>query len=177
MFKPVLGGPSPTWRAIKHCPLPQAGACREQAAGLAPVDRRVVTVEVTLGAELNDLNYVCKKMTQRVFSTGCGAWYEDAASGRVTAMHPDSQIELRRRLTFPNWADLVYATAAAGGADGLPHARGCAAPSTMPWWKWYGNRVLGLGTLPTVDRDDPAIAYARPYGSRAAALDDDSKRM
>lgn len=159
VFKPVLHAAGPTWRAIKHSPLPET---REHDAGLAPIDRQVPTVEVTLDAELNDLNWVCKKMTQTVFNLNCGAWYKDRQAGRVTAMHPDSQIALRRRLTFPNWSDLRYTNLSG-------HA---AVPATMPWWKWYGNRLFGLGALPIVDKDDPAIAYSKPYGSIAAQADE-----
>lgn len=82
-------------------------------------------------------------------------------------MYPDSQTALRRRLTFPNWSDLVYTNITDGHAQ---------VPNTMPWWKWYGNRLLGLGALPKVDKNDPMIEYAKPYGSIAAEQETNKTR-
>lgn len=158
VYKPVLLSPAPTWRAIEHSPL--RSGLQEKDAGLGPSDKGQPTAEVKLSAELNDLNWITKRMNDTVFNTHCTAWYKDPVAGRVTAMHPESQVAFARRALFPNWSDFVFTNLPA-------HA---TVPNTMPWWKWYGNKILGLGSLPTVDKNDPAIAYARPYGSLAASM-------
>lgn len=125
-------------------------------------EEKGTTVDVTLEAELNDLRWVCKEMTHTVFLNGChhSAW-KDEGTHRVTVPQPQSQIAFYLRALFPHWTDLIYS---------LPDCTLTGeAPCTAPWWKWFGNRILGIGALPLIDVNDPEIQYAHLYGSDAAA--------
>lgn len=97
-FKPTLASKKASARAIRH--LPTDRALREKEGA---------TVNVTLNAELDDLRWACKEMTQTVFLKGChqSAWNDEIAQ-RVTVQQPQLQIAIYRSTLFPNWTDLVY---------------------------------------------------------------------
>lgn len=132
--KPVLGGPKPSLRAITHDPtvLP--------SQSLSTFSDKAPAFEVKLSAELSEQNWIQWLMKRRVFSRGPGSWYINQQSGRVTAMYPDWQWRYCIRCLFPNWKDYKYENLEGGKAY----------PSDRAWWKVAGNKVLGLGTVPTI---------------------------
>jgi hypothetical protein len=129
LIKPIVQAPRPTDAQIKHLP----------GQAQLPTARALPSVDVKLEAELQEQQWIQHAMAKLVFSTGCGSWYVDKASGRVTAMYPDWQWRFLQRATFPVWDDLIY--------TGLP--RNASRPDTVPLWKRAGC-WLGLGTVPRV---------------------------
>ncbi|PWN45759.1 FAD/NAD(P)-binding domain-containing protein [Ceraceosorus guamensis] len=127
LIKPILKAPRPSEAALVHLPT-------QPANGL----KSIPTVECKLQAEKDEQKWITKKMQNLVFSTGCGAWYVDKTSQRVTAMHPDWQWKFMLRSEIPNWADLEY--------KHLPG--GAKLPNTIPYYKRFANKVLGFGTIP-----------------------------
>ena len=157
VFKPVLTADTPTWNAIHHVPASAPGTSEKSVTKQLTAHDRSPTAEVNQAAELNDLNWISKKMTQTVFIAS-GSWYKDKTSGRITAMHPTSQVAMRTRLTFPDWRELEYRNLPGAKPNQVVHT-----PPTAPIYKRVLGSLFGLGRVAKVLPSDPAIQYARPY--------------
>jgi len=82
LAKPILlQSPKPSDEAISHLPLQPS----------LPVKATTPSFEVKASAEHQEQFWINKNMHKLVFTTGCGAWYQDNNSGRVTALYPDWQ--------------------------------------------------------------------------------------
>lgn len=139
--KPLLDGRRPSDSAINHNPSMLA------SQSLSSFSDKTPSFEVKLSAELQEQNWIQWLMKRRVFSVGTGSWYINAESGRVTAMHPDWQWKLMLRSLFPNWVDFTY--------HDLPGGK--AYPKDLTWWKWWGNKLLGMGTVPKISAKDAGL--------------------
>lgn len=159
VFKPILATNTPTWNAIHH--VPDSGIKAADAARVS-ADERSPTVVPSLEADWNDLNWTSKQMTKTVFMSNI-SWYKDSKSGRVTAMHPTSQIAMRRRLKYPDWHELEYRNLPGAKKGEIVHT-----PPTVPLYKRIGSSVLGLGRVAKVVPSDPEIKYAKPYDGPGA---------
>lgn len=59
------------------------------------------TVQVAEEAQDKEQEYIQYKMKDKIYTTGCGAWYTDAETGRVTALAPCTQTTWQRRCRYP----------------------------------------------------------------------------
>lgn len=91
--KPVLiDSPTPDEATLRlHLPGKQGEADKATEAQQLKVGP---SFDVKEQAEEDEQYWVNKAMNQLVFSTGCGAWYQDENSGRITAMYPDWQVSI-----------------------------------------------------------------------------------
>ncbi|PWN51213.1 FAD/NAD(P)-binding domain-containing protein [Violaceomyces palustris] len=135
--KPVLAAPRPLQEAIEHMP---GTPCSEKITR----SFRTPTFDVKLKAELDEQHWISKAMSKLVFSTGCGAWYLNKNSKRITALYPDWQWKFMLRAMFPQWDHFEY--------TGVKTTTS-AAPYSAPWWKVIGYR-LGVGSVPYVKPEE-----------------------
>jgi cation diffusion facilitator CzcD-associated flavoprotein CzcO len=76
---------------------------------LSPLKRsRGKSIRVQPMAENQEQEFIQDAMTNMIFSTGCGSWYVDEATGRVTAVNPSFQTTVAWRSKFPVFGDFDY---------------------------------------------------------------------
>lgn len=106
---------------------------------LSPLERSAgKTVRVKKSAEDTEQDFIQDAMKNMIFSSGCGSWYADERTGRVTAVNPSFQTTVAVRSKFPYFKDYDY--------------RGMT--QTQAWRSWtliarIGS-ILRLGATPNV---------------------------
>jgi len=68
---------------------------------LAKSSSKSATVQVLKKAEDKEQEYIQYKMKDKIYTTGCGAWYTDEDTGKVTALAPCTQTTWQRRCRYP----------------------------------------------------------------------------
>ncbi|KAK0536082.1 hypothetical protein OC835_002153 [Tilletia horrida] len=66
------------------------------------------TVEPKKEAQIKEMLCMQENMQKYVFSSRCGSWYEDKATGAIAAMYAGSQVDFWRRSHWPVFSDLAY---------------------------------------------------------------------
>lgn len=97
------------------------------------------TVCASRSAEEKEQRYIHARMATKIYTTGCGAWYTDPETGKVTALAPCLQHTFQRRCRNPVLGDIEY-----NGIDGKPE-------SYMPLRTRVGM-ALGRGQIPDPDK-------------------------
>ncbi|TKY86587.1 hypothetical protein EX895_004736 [Sporisorium graminicola] len=112
------------------------------------------TVCASSRAEEKEQRYIHQRMQTKIYTTGCGAWYTDPETGKVTALAPCLQHTFQRRCRNPVLADIEYK-----GIEGKP-------ASYMPLKTRLGM-ALGRGQIPNPDKPQGALQKAKDaIGSR-----------
>lgn len=76
---------------------------------LSPLQRsHGKSVRVKQSAEQAEQEYIQAQMKEMIYTTGCGSWYVDQATGRVTAVNPSFQTTVAFRSKFPYFPDYDY---------------------------------------------------------------------
>ena len=68
---------------------------------VSPSAKPNASVQVKKAAEEKEQRYITDTMQKKIYTTGCGAWYTDPDTGRVTALAPCLQHTLQRRCRNP----------------------------------------------------------------------------
>jgi hypothetical protein len=92
------------------------------------------TVMPLKSAEEKEQRYIQDVMSKKVYTTGCGAWYTDPETGRVTALAPCTQYTWQTRCRYPVLSDMKYT-----GIGSTPYAY-------VSIWKRL-NMLLGRGDI------------------------------
>lgn len=134
--RPLLNGQRPSNAAIEHNPI-------QMSKSLATLDKSPA-FEPKLKSMVDEQYWIHWLMRYRVFTYGA-SWYRDPVSGRITSMHPASQISFWLRSEFIDWRDLNY--------ENLPDGK---QYPDRAWWRILGSK-LGLGRLPKKTAKDAQI--------------------
>lgn len=65
-------------------------------------------MQVRAEAEELEQLWIQDSMSRKIFTTGCGSWYTDPATGKVTALAPTFQTAVALRCSFPVFGDYSY---------------------------------------------------------------------
>lgn len=68
----------------------------------------LATINVKTEAEEKEQRYIQDRMKDKIYTTGCGAWYTDESTGKVTALAPCLQYTWQKRCRNPVLSDFIY---------------------------------------------------------------------
>lgn len=108
---------------------------------LTPIQRsHGKTVRVHRSAEDYEQVFIQAQMQEMIYTTGCGSWYVDQYTGKVTAVNPSFQTTIAFRSKFPYFSDYDYRGVSSNAAWG-----------TWPLTQKIGS-LLRLGATPDVSQ-------------------------